>query len=106
MKAFRSLTNGAAVAVAGCRPWRLRSDRSGTKLNDVHFNDQHHYQQPVQGCSRILESAIESYAIVEGGGMYPETLEPVAAMYLRPDFSLSEWSYAGLGTTYTLTGSC
>ncbi|MGB3409732.1 MAG: hypothetical protein WBA45_00940 [Microthrixaceae bacterium] len=53
-----------------------------------------------------IETAIIAYAVSEGGGIYPETLEPVAAMYLKPGTSIAEWTYTGLGTTFTLTGPC
>lgn len=104
MKTFRTLMTGAAAAVAlvvlgGCAPVDPAPSLTTSTTSTTTY----------QHCLTVratIETAIEAYAVGEMGGLYPETLEPVAAMYLKPGTSLSEWTYTGLGRTYTLTGPC
>lgn len=105
MKAFRTLMAGAAAAVAlvvlgGCSP--VDPAPSSTTSSSTTSTTTYTHCLTVR---TSIETAIDAYAAGEGG-MYPETLEPVAAMYLKPGTSIAEWTYTGLGTTYTLTGPC
>ncbi|MCO5322055.1 MAG: hypothetical protein M9922_11740 [Microthrixaceae bacterium] len=52
-----------------------------------------------------LETAIEAWWADPGAGAYPDSLDQ-AAFYLEPDFPLDEWTYARVGTGYTLAGPC